>query len=258
LNSNKLWTKDFIFITVISFFIFFAFYILISVLPLYLVDSLKVGADKVGLMITLFLIAAIVVRPFAGQWVSKCSQKNILVYSSVAFFIATMMYPFATNINALLLLRVFHGITFGIMTTVKGTICAKLIPTSRRGEGLSYFSMAMGLAMVIGPYIGLSLVNKNAYNTAFVVCMIISAVNMILAQTMKLPEEKEKSNAVTAQAGFEWNDLFDIKAAPFALSTFILACAYSGVSAFLSVYAKGLSNSIGDTFPTWPCLRTGL
>lgn len=240
LNRDKLWTKDFILITVISFFIFFAFYILIAVLPLYLVDSLKVGADKVGLVVTLFLLAAILVRPFSGQWVSKYSQKKILVYASVAFLIATMLYPFATNIGALLLLRIFHGITFGIMTTVKGTICAELIPTSRRGEGLSYFSMAMGLAMVIGPYLGLNMVSKDAYNTAFIICMIISAVNVILAQAMKIPEKTEKLKAVSTQGRFEWKDLFDKKAAPFALSTFILACAYSGVSAFLSVYAKEL------------------
>lgn len=39
---------------------------------------------------------------------------------------------------------------------------------------------------------------------------------------------------------FDLNDLFDKKAAPFALATFILACAYSGISAFLSLYAKDL------------------
>ncbi|WP_338025806.1 MFS transporter [Clostridium rhizosphaerae] len=34
--------------------------------------------------------------------------------------------------------------------------------------------------------------------------------------------------------------MFDKNAAPFALATFILACAYSGVSAFLSLYAKNI------------------
>ena len=89
-------------------------------------------------MLTLFLIPAILVRPLAGKWVSKFLQKKLLVYPAVLFFIATLFYPFASNIWALFALRIFHGITFGIITTVKGTICAELILVSRRGEGLSY------------------------------------------------------------------------------------------------------------------------
>src|SRR6478735_5963050 len=132
MSKEKLWTKDFISITVISFFIFLAFYVLLTALPLYLVGNLHAGADKVGLVVTLFLGAAIVIRPFAGKWVSKGSQKKILIYSAIAFLVGTLLYPFATNIWALFILRIFHGITFGIITTVKGTICAELIPASRR------------------------------------------------------------------------------------------------------------------------------
>jgi predicted MFS family arabinose efflux permease len=151
-----------------------------------------------------------------------------------------MLYPIATNLWELLILRVLHGITFGIITTVKGTICAELIPASRRGEGLSYFSMAMSLAMVFGPYIGLKFANVNAFNTAFIVCMIVSAVNILLALLMKVPEKIKNSNETSKKSSFSWNDIFDRNAAPFALATFILACAYSGVSAFLSLYAKSL------------------
>ncbi|HEY8891889.1 MAG TPA: MFS transporter [Clostridium sp.] len=240
MDKERLWTKDFISITSISFFIFLAFYVVLSVLPLYLVENLQAGTDKVGLVITLFLLAAIIIRPFAGQWMSKGSQKKILVYSSIAFFICTLLYPMATDIWALLVLRVAHGITFGIITTVKGTICAEIIPISRRGEGLSYFSMAMGLAMVFGPYIGLKFANINAYNTAFITCMIISAVNIILALFMKVPETKEKVNVTLEKIKFSWNNIFDKNAVPYALATFILACAYSGISGFLALYAKDI------------------
>lgn len=240
MNKEKLWTKDYMSITVLSFFIFLTFYVLISVLPLYLVGTLKAGTDKVGLVITTFLLAAIIIRPFAGQWVSKGSQKKILIYSAVAFFVGTLLYPFATNIWALLILRVFHGITFGIITTVKGTICAEIIPSSRRGEGLSFFSLAMSLAMVFGPYIGLKLANVNAYNISFVICMLISAVNVVLALFIRVPQEAKESVPSIEKSKFSWNDLFDKNAAPFALATFILACAYSGVSAFLALYAQSL------------------
>ena len=78
--------------SVFLFFLFFMCYF--TALPLYLVGTLHAGTDKVGLVITLFLVAAIIIRPFTGQWVGKGSQKKILIYSAIAFLIATMLYPF--------------------------------------------------------------------------------------------------------------------------------------------------------------------
>ena len=100
--------------------------------------------------------------------------------------------------------------------------------------------MAMGLAMVFGPYIGLKFANINAYNTAFITCMVISAVNIILALFMKVPETKEKVNVPLEKIKFSWNDIFDKNAVPYALATFILTCAYSGISGFLALYAKDI------------------
>ncbi len=84
--KEKLWTKDFWAITIVSFIIFFVFYVLLTLLPIYIADRLHASADKAGLLVTCFLAAAIVIRPFAGQWVGKYSNKKILVLSSLAFF----------------------------------------------------------------------------------------------------------------------------------------------------------------------------
>lgn len=164
-----------------------------------------------------------------------------MIYSAAAFFIGTLFYPFVTNIWALFILRIIHGITFGIITTVKGTICAEIIPDSRRGEGLSWFSLAMGLAMVIGPVIGLNLANIGAYNTAYILCIVISAVNIFLSFIIRVPQQELPVKASKTNKRFNFNDLVDKKAAPFALVIFLLACAYSGIASFLALYAQEIN-----------------
>jgi predicted MFS family arabinose efflux permease len=241
MDKPKLWTKDFINITTISFFIFLAFYILLTALPIQLTKEFGGGADQAGLLLTLFLIPAIIIRPFAGKWVSTRSQKKILIFSAAAFLIGTLFYPFVTNIWALFILRILHGITFGIITTVKGTICAEIIPEARRGEGLSWFSLAMGLAMVIGPVIGLNLANIGAYKIAYILCIVISAVNIFLSLVIHVPEQEQPEKASKTSKRFNFNDLVDKKAAPFALVVFILACAYSGIASFLALYAQEIN-----------------
>lgn len=239
--KQKLWTKDFINITSVSFFIFLAFYILLTTLPIQLTNEFGGGTDQAGLLLTFFLIPAIIIRPFAGKWVGIGSQKKLLIYAAVAFFLATLVYPFVINIGMMLILRVLHGIAFGIITTVKGTISAEIIPETRRGEGMSWFSLAMGLAMVIGPVIGLNLANIGAYNTSYFICMVISAVNILLSLAIHVPEQERLEKYLKTSKRFNLNDLIDKNAAPLALVIFLLASAYSGIASLLALYAQEIN-----------------
>ncbi|MGS9121516.1 MFS transporter, partial [Salmonella enterica subsp. enterica serovar Infantis] len=60
--KEKLWSNDFWAITIVSFIIFFVFYVLLSLLPIYIADSLHASADMAGLLVTCFLAAAFVSR----------------------------------------------------------------------------------------------------------------------------------------------------------------------------------------------------
>ncbi|WDQ13263.1 MFS transporter [Klebsiella grimontii] len=236
--KEKLWTKDFWAITIISFIIFFVFYVQLTLLPIYIADNLHATADKAGLLVTCFLIAAIIIRPFVGQWVGKYSNKTVLMLSSLAFLVVTALYPLCHSIEALLFIRVLHGITFGVITTVKGTISARLIPASRRGEGISFFSLAMGLAMVVGPWIGLNMARHSAYIEAFWLCTGVSIVSIVLALIVAVPPVIRHADGSKPKLGFA--AMFDRAAMPFALVTFFMTFAYAGVSAFLALYAREL------------------
>ena len=74
----------------------------------------------------------------------KYSNKTILGLSSLAFLVVTALYPFCHSIESLLFIRVLHGITFRVITTVKGTISARLIPASPTGGGHQFFLSGNG------------------------------------------------------------------------------------------------------------------
>ncbi|WP_267661602.1 MFS transporter, partial [Escherichia coli] len=149
------------------------------------------------------------------------------------------LYPFCHSIESLLFIRVLHGITFGVITTVKGTISARLIPASRRGEGISFFSLAMGLAMVVGPWIGLNMARWEAFNMAFWLCTGVAAVGIILSLIMTVPPVISHADGSKPKMGFA--AMFDRAALPFAMVTFFMTFSYAGVSAFLALYARELN-----------------
>ncbi|WP_408007960.1 hypothetical protein ACJROX_25185 [Pseudalkalibacillus sp. A8] len=65
-RETSLWTNDFILTSLSNLFLFFSYHMLTPTLPVYVV---KMGGDKfeAGLVIGLFTITALLIRPFAGQ-----------------------------------------------------------------------------------------------------------------------------------------------------------------------------------------------
>ena len=88
MGKQKLWTKDFINLSVSNFFVFLTFYYLLVSLPVYTLNDLGGNELEAGLMVTVFLFSAIIVRPFAGQWLNTIGKKKVLTLSLLIFMIS--------------------------------------------------------------------------------------------------------------------------------------------------------------------------
>ncbi|PAE24704.1 MFS transporter [Bacillus sp. 7894-2] len=237
MKKQPLWTKDFLSISVTSFFLFMGFYVLLTTLPLYILDDLKGDETQVGLIISVFLIAAVISRPFTGKWIDEVGRRKILLASLIVFAVSSLLYFWADTMPALLALRFLHGVGFGMATTATGAIVAEIVPDERRGEGLGYYAMFMNLAMVIGPFAGLTIVQYASFKWIFALCTVLSFIAIVLGAFVKIPQKTESS---VKHPSFTLSSLFEKNAVPVAISAGILAFAYSGVLSFISVYAKEL------------------
>ncbi len=92
MQSEKLWTKDFLGTCFSSLFLFLTFYMLMTTLPVYVIDGLKGKPEEIGLVATVFLISSVLCRPFTGKWLDDLGRKKILFISLSLFLAATVMY----------------------------------------------------------------------------------------------------------------------------------------------------------------------
>ncbi|WP_099353330.1 MFS transporter [Fredinandcohnia onubensis] len=240
MGKQKLWTKDFINLSVSNFFVFLTFYYLLVSLPVYTLNDLGGNELEAGLMVTVFLFSAIIVRPFAGQWLNTIGRKKVLTLSLLIFMISTLFYFFTPSIYSVLLLRLFHGIGFGMATTAAGGIVADIIPDSRKGEGMGYFIMSNNLAMVIGPFLGLTLLNKSGMNSVFIVGAICSSLALVTGYFVKVPEraQEELIKEKTVKTKLSFGDLFEVPAIKISIVGGLLGIVYSSLLSFVSVYAQ--------------------
>lgn len=235
-ESTQIWTKRFISLFLINISVFFVFYGLVTTLPLYAIGVLHQTDKEAGLLLSSFLLSAIIVRPFSGKLLDVFGKKKLLVLSITGYFVCTVLYLLIDPFGLLLGLRFIQGIFFSIITTAVSSLAADIVPKSRKGAGLGYFAMSTNLAVVIGPFVGLLLIQYSSFDVLFIVmsiCVLAGGLLAISVNTDDLPQP-ERQGKLT----FTFGDLLERQALPVAAIASLVAFAYASVLSFLSVYAQ--------------------
>jgi MFS family permease len=234
-KQTRLWTKDFISISLSNFFLFMTFYFLLVSLPVMAIQQFDSSKTEAGLITTVFLISAILIRPIAGFGIERLGIRKILLTALMIFLFSSILYFFAHSMAVLLLVRFLHGIGFGMATTAAGGLVANIIPETRRGEGMGYFIMSANLAMVLGPFIGLTAIQLWDSTVLYLISALCSLLAFITGMIIRFPatEQLEK-----VQNSFHLKNFFEASAVPIALVGAFFAFVYSSILSFVSVYAK--------------------
>ena len=87
MKEEKLWNSNYWRVMTANFALFFAFYLLTPLLPLYLVERFDATKDVVGLVLSGYTLTALLARPFSGFLVDSFPRKRVLMVCFALFFI---------------------------------------------------------------------------------------------------------------------------------------------------------------------------
>ncbi|WP_237563669.1 MFS transporter [Halalkalibacter okhensis] len=220
--------------------VFITFYSLLTTLPIYVIYELKGTEAQAGLVVTVMLLSAILIRPFSGNLLQRFGKRNVLIASTSLFAFTSLGYIWIDQFIPLMILRFLHGFSFAILTTTTSTIAAETVPLERKGEGLGYFTMFMNIAIVIGPFIGLTLIQFISFHLLFVILSTFVVISVICAWLVRLqsqPAPVGSQSQSQPKRKLSIHDFFEFKAVPFSFIISLVAFAYAGILSFISVYA---------------------
>ena len=166
-KQDRLWNAEFIELIVLSFLTSFSFSLIHSLVSSYAV-SFGAELTAAGAAVGIYSIAAMVVRPFGGFITDHYNKKKLLFLSTLLLGISFLGYVFCHSIMLLILLRIIHGVAFGINSTVNLALAVEYIPRSRTGEGLGYYGVGQVISQIIGPPIGVAIKDATSYTALFV------------------------------------------------------------------------------------------
>ena len=155
---------------------------LTPVLPDYVEKSLGRGPVAVGIAVGAFAVGAVMLRPFAGRIGDSVGRRVLIVGGALIVAFSTLCYGAVHHLWFLVLLRVATGFGEAGFFVGAATMITDLAPVDRRGEAVSYWSVAVYGGLSFGPVLGSVLHGKHHYGAVWVV----SACLALLAATVGL------------------------------------------------------------------------
>lgn len=168
-NKEKIWSKDFVTIFIVSFVMSMGQFMMNTLIPKY-AYQLGGAASVVGMVTGMFAVTALGIRPLAGPAMDYFKKNRILSLSIGLITVAFVVYGFAKSIPMLIAARLIHGIGIGVSAPLSLALVSNILPPGKMASGLGVFGLGSAIATAIGPSIGLKLADVIGYNSTFFVC----------------------------------------------------------------------------------------
>lgn len=239
--NDNFWSRNFILLCLVNFFMFISTQMLFPNVPLFL---LTIGGDTkdVGYVMGVYTMSAMMIRPIAGWWVDKHSRSRVMIFGIFLMFLTCLLYNWAVNVAVMTLIRILHGMVFGLASTAIATIVVDSLPVARLNEGMGYFGLTSTLSMAIAPMIGFWVVGNFSYAALFAGIAIMTGLAFLISWLVKSPPVPVYSSGTAASS--LWSSLVEETALPAAWVMFFLAAVYGALLSYISLYAleQGITN----------------
>ena len=280
--KEKLWNANYWKVMIANFTLFFAFYLLTPLLPLYLSEQFHATKDVIGIVLSGYTVMALLSRPFSGYLVDSFNRKKVLMWCFFLFFIFFAGYLAASTLLLFTIVRTLHGAPFGSVTVANSTMAIDVLPSSRRNEGIGYYGLSNNLAMAIAPTVGLLIYYEtHNFQLLFWLALLIAGFGMLVDGSLKphpqsLPKggktERKDANGEPLPSGGAGVGCKALVGSPlisldrfFLTNGWLLAVnmvffgfCFGVLSNYLAIYCKEVMGRTGGTGVYFAVLSVGL
>lgn len=253
--QERLWNRNYCKAMIGNFMLFFSFYLLTPLLPIYLDAQFNADKDLIGLVLSGYVIAALIVRPFSGFIVDSFNRKKVLMLCFFTFFICFTGYIGAGTILMFAIVRTLHGLPFGATTVANSTVAIDVLPSSRRNEGIGFYGLSNNLAMAIAPSAGIYIYTiSDNFQLLFWISLVIAFAGFYTVTTIHLPPRE----IVIDKPKLSMDHFFLSRAWLMAINILLFGLCWGVMSNYVAIYGKEMLGITDGTGIFFALLSTGL
>ncbi|HEX5614641.1 MAG TPA: MFS transporter [Acidimicrobiia bacterium] len=235
----RLLTGRFVLVVAAGTAYFVSVAMLLPVLPRYVEDVLGGGSVAVGVTTGSFFVGAVLLRPFAGRLGDRIGRRVLIVGGGVVVGVATATYGLVEAQWWVVLARVVGGVGEAAFFVGAATMITDLAPVERRGEAVSYWSVAVYSGLAFGPPLGEAVLGDDRY---VAVWLVSAALGLVAGGVGLLTRDVARTSTAAAPAR-----LLHPRALGPGLVLFLGLLGLAGFTAFVPLYVDeiGLDDAGG-------------
>ena len=246
--AERLWNVNYCKVMAANFTLFFAFYVLTPLLPLYLSEHFGATKDIIGLVLSGYTVTALLFRPFSGYFVDSFPRKKVLMVCFATFSVFFAGYLAASTLLLFTIVRTLHGGPFGALTVANSTVAIDVLPSSRRTEGIGYYGLSNNLAMAIAPTIGIFIYKLTAsFELLFWLALVVACLGWLIDATVQLPQK----DIVRNKSALSLDRFFLVRGWLLGVNMAAFGFCFGVLSNYLAIYGKeqlGITGGTGTYF----------
>ena len=150
-----------------------------SVIMPQLQGSLSATQDQVAWVITFNIIAIAVVTPMTGWFANRFGRRNVMVWSTFGFVVATILCGTANSLEALVFYRVIQGVFGAPLNPLSNAIVLDTFPREQHGTVNSIYGVGVVVGPMVGPVLGGHLAEAYGWRWAFVAVGLVGLLAVI-------------------------------------------------------------------------------
>ncbi len=254
-TNERVFTLRFALVVTSGLCYFMALGLLLPVVPLFVKHELGGNDVAVGVAVGAFFLGAVLLRPFAGRIGDRFGRRVLIVSGGVIVGSAGLLYLLASALVPLVVVRLLAGIGEAAFFVGAASMITDLAPEERRGEAISYWSIAVYGGLAFGPLVGNLLLDDDHFDRVW----LASASLAFLAAAIGFCTREVVSLDRVSVPGAPRPPLISRAAIGPGTVLFLGLIGLAGFTEFVPLYVKqiGMEDSSG-VFVVYGCLILGV
>lgn len=146
-----------------------------------MMGELGASTDQITWVVTSYIVAAAIIMPMTGFFITRFGQKRLLLLSIFGFLLMSLLCGTAVSMTQMVIFRTLQGVFGAALLPMSQYILQNVYPKEERGKVMAIWGMGIMAGPILGPTLGGLITESMNWRWIFFVNIPVCLIAWLLA-----------------------------------------------------------------------------